>query len=245
MKLLRIYVGLSLVFLVGGLLAYLWFPSISPMLLAEDQLIENLTALLCLVAFALCMLALRKRLAWQPPLIATISLLAFLDEISFGARLWGGNGLQNDQGFIVDGVHDLPILLRSWGSRTLLDLKGNIDNSTYQLITLGLKLGLTCLILAVGVGGFIYLFRWFRRRRRLNKSLKTYTSMPFLATAILFVILSQTFDMLELGYQFLSILEELGEMNAALGLLFAGLSLHLEDQQGDRLFSVPAKGDRN
>ena len=213
-----LYFGITAVNVLMFIALVLVKPHLHGRLFEEDQFIENLTAVLCLVAFIVCTTAIFRAIRQRRFAIfmATLSLLAFLDEISFGIRFFSIKPLQTSTGLAVDGVHDILDLSRSWGSRWLANFQ---DNPSYSAAILGLKVGIVLLVLASI--GWVVKKGW---RFWLNAAV-TYPPQAFLMVAIAMVAGSQAIDIDVMGlhkYSVMIAMEELLEMNAAIGLIFSG-----------------------
>jgi hypothetical protein len=95
-------------------------PRLRGPLFAEDRIVETATALLFLAAFFVglaFLIAHRSRRYRVLLLIASsLGLLGFLDEISFGARLFGWSMPDMAGGGEFDGAHDLVILIYRGGA---------------------------------------------------------------------------------------------------------------------------------
>jgi hypothetical protein len=100
------------------LVLYLLAPRLRGPLFGEDRLVETITALFFLAAFIIgvaFLIAHRSRRYRVLQLIASsLALLGFLDEISFGARLFGWSMPEMLGGGQFDGAHDLVILTYGW-----------------------------------------------------------------------------------------------------------------------------------
>jgi hypothetical protein len=95
-------------------------PRLRGPLFGEDRIVETATALLFLAAFAVglaFLIAYRSRRYRVLLLIASsLGLLGFLDEISFGARLFGWSMPKMAGGGEFDGAHDFVILIYRVGA---------------------------------------------------------------------------------------------------------------------------------
>ena len=158
------------------------------LLFGEDRAVETATALLFLLFMA-----------------GGLGLLAFLDEISFGARLFGWPMPAMFGGGEFDGAHDLVILAYRLGSEA--------DPIIIGAICLGvLVMALLCAL------------RWHRRGDVRAHRIVT---EPAYGLLVLFVGGIAIASLLDLGIGFLERLgplEEVVEMNAGLALLLAVLS---------------------
>jgi hypothetical protein len=115
--------SLALLWLVGNgtlLSFHVLAPRLRGPLFGEDRLVETATALLFLAAFIVglaFLIAHRSRRYRVLLLIASsLGLLGFLDEISFGARLFGWSTPEMPGGGEFDGAHDLVILIYRVGA---------------------------------------------------------------------------------------------------------------------------------
>ncbi len=94
--------------IVISYIIYFWFPQYLYLIIQEDNLIENLSALGFLTAGLLGIWAVKKNKKWRKlsMLVAFLGFLGFLDEISFGDRLSDFN-YPSIMGWQVDSAHDL------------------------------------------------------------------------------------------------------------------------------------------
>jgi len=110
-RLLMKYVkGYLVIFAISMLTAFgvfSWMPNYRGYLFEEDSLIENLSAVFFLLSFFLSLLFFFKSNIHRKALIliSAVGLLGFLDELSFGERLFGFNKPEI-HGVQIDGVHD-------------------------------------------------------------------------------------------------------------------------------------------
>lgn len=119
MNLLSLYlivVG-TILLLAAGVLA--WLPEYRHLLVREDSLVENLSALAFLAAFVVGAVLLFRNGRRVPLLVAVtvLGLLGFLDELSFGERRFAFT-MPSVGGVKLDAVHDLVEL----GYRAILNL---------------------------------------------------------------------------------------------------------------------------
>ncbi len=94
--------------IVISYIIYFWFPQHLNLIIEEDNLIENLSALGFLTAGFLGIWAVKKNKKWKKlsMLVAFLGFLGFLDEISFGERIFDFN-YPSIMGWQVDSAHDL------------------------------------------------------------------------------------------------------------------------------------------
>lgn len=115
-----VWVFIATVFVTNlvAFLSYVFFPSYRIYFIREDSFIENVTAIIFCCAFLLASIQIiqtrpRRRdpsERWWLVVIAALGLLAFLDEISFGERLFNLK-MPTIAGVKIDGAHDFIELL--------------------------------------------------------------------------------------------------------------------------------------
>jgi len=188
------------------------FPTYRYLLIEEDQLVENLSAIFFFLAFLLgplFILRLRpRRMHWGLAATALVALIGFLDEISFGERLfdlsmpvWGG--------VKFDAVHDIvELAYKSIRPSPLL------WTASVTLASLFIALGLRRLFKD---GGGV-------AKQSLSRFLKTPTFF-FVLLFALFIAAAVLIDLHILHTRLLFSLEEVFEMNAAFALFFLCFSL--------------------
>ena len=174
------------------------------LIFGEDRAVEMATALLFLAAFVVGILHLcRSRLRDYPillPVAAVLGLIGFLDETSFGARIFGWSMPAMAEGGEFDGAHDLVIVI-------------------YRLALRADPM----LIAAVGAGpgivALVFVVRWRKELHALARRISadpTYLAMALFVAGVAFASLLD----LEVGIlRRLGPLEEIAELDAALALL--------------------------
>ena len=170
----------------------------------EDQLLENLTT--GLLAGTVCLgLWLQRCQRTHKPAIrgfTTIALLGFLDEISFGERLFDLK-MPKAGGTQIDGLHDLLNMFK----------KIVITNANFHPIA-------TALTLAVIAGGLIKIAIWNRtsiaKFIEYSNNTKTFSTIAITTMA---VFISQALDLEDFGLTTAKSLEETLELIAAMGLV--------------------------
>ena len=224
MKFVRIYFiifGLSILTAFG---VFIWAPEWRGYLLLEDRLIENLSAGSFLISFLIGVLLAFRYKTHRKVLIAlaVVSLIGFLDEISYGARLYTV-GIPIIYGVPIDSVHDLI--------QVAYKVFRNLVRHNLALV---LMLSLIVIII-VNVLMMVY------RSKVLVLFKKIFTDPPYILTSffILILLFSSVIDLEIWDHQVLYMVEELLEMNAGLALLFCGLSLQ-ERLSSHKLTSSPA-----
>lgn len=173
----------------------------------EDFLIENLSALFFLVGGVYGGWCLWRCIGhrWAFLLITTLGFVGFLDEISFGQRLFGFS-MPTIAGVDVDGVHDLVRIplrpLRQW-------LKTSPSGFIW-VIAIGFAITTILLVVA------------FTYREKLRAGLLLVMARPDFAAWSVFASLLAVAIFLDerlIRFDVVAILEEPLEMNAALALI--------------------------
>jgi hypothetical protein len=202
---------IALLWLAGNatlLVLYLLAPRLRNPLFGEDRLVETITSLLFLaafivgVAFLIAYSARRYRVLLY--ITSGLGLLGFLDEISFGARLFGWSMPEMAAGGEFDGAHDLVILIYRLGAEA--------DPLVVAAICASLVLITTLCVL-------------HRYSQVLSLTHRVLTE-PAYGLFALFVVGVAMAAVLDLGIgllRHLGPIEELVEMNAGLALLLAVL----------------------
>jgi hypothetical protein len=174
------------------------------LIFGEDRGVEMATALLFLAAFVAGIVHIcRSRPRDYPillPVAAVLGLIGFLDETSFGARIFGWSMPAMADGGEFDGAHDLVILIYRLALRA----------DPMLIAAIGAGAGLVALVFAV------------RRRKALHALARrigadpTYLAMALFVAGVAFASLLD----LEVGIlRRLGPLEEIAELDAALALL--------------------------
>jgi hypothetical protein len=187
----------------------------------EDSLIENLTAGLYFCAFASALILLtnrrirnRKSCTWLTALSA-LGLVGFLDEISFGERLFNFD-MPVVRETKLDAVHDVVELG--------LSLTIGLETDQKQLVMLFLLSGLALSLVAI-----------LKYVKRFWKSVITDRYFPLYLVGFIFVLLGCAALMLDTGrfpFRGFNAVEECLELNAALTLLTACFMIYkLETQK--------------
>jgi len=209
MRYMRIFVLTSLMNILAGIVITRWFRPYRYLLIEEDALVENLTAIFFLLAFVLGLSFFfklrRRRVHWSLAMLAFVALIGFLDEISFGERLfnlsmpvWGGVQL--------DAVHDVVELVYKNISPGLILIAGGI------LASLGAAL--TLWVFAKNTGG-------------IKPSQVLWSpSFYFVLLFTFFIAAAVLIDLHLFRSRVLFSLEEVFELNAALALFFFSFSLY-------------------
>jgi len=224
-RLTRLHSLATLLNITGFTLVYYLVPRHQKRFINEDRFLENLTAVLffCAVALGLAFLArLRdkgKRRAYSA--IPLASFLCFLDELSYGERLFRIKRLPSLRGIKIDGLHDLVYI-------GFMAVKEDATLAFYAFLSLFLALGL-------------FLIRRHRRSisERMKRLPKDYPALRFLGRAISFLFLALLLDLDIVETRLLSFAEELIEMNIALALLFGAFAMGYEGRKATDLVAPP------
>lgn len=206
-----LFVGTLFIVDVIAALVFITAPSASTVrgyFIREDSLIENLTAAFYFCAFASALFLLtnrsirnRKGRNWLTALSA-LGLVGFLDEISFGERLFDFD-MPVTHGTKIDAVHDVLELG--------LSLPVRLESDQKQIILLLLLTGLVLSLVAI-----------LKYGKRFLKFVITDRYCPIYLVALIFVLLGCSALILDTGrfpFRGFNAVEECLELNAALALL--------------------------
>jgi len=224
-RLTRLHSLATLLNIIGFTMVYYLVPRHQKRFINEDRFLENLTAVLFICVFALGLFFVArlrdkgKRRAYSA--IPLAGLLCFLDEISYGERLFHIKRLPGLRGIKIDGLHDLVYI-------GFMAIKEDATLTFYAFLSLLLALGL-----------FLVLRHGHRLSDRVKRLLEDYPPLRFLWRAICFLILALLFDLDIMQTRFLSFAEELTEMNVALALLFGAFAMGYEEWKATGLAAQP------
>jgi len=206
-KLFRISVITSIVNIVVIPACYFLFPEARDFLIAEDRLVENLQALfyfLCFFPGLLYILRIReKRFRNLYLALPFIGLLFFLEEISYGARIFKFH-TQLIYGEYFDALHDFVPIAYNY-----LEL-----NAGYLLKVLPVAFCIMTVFLA---------FKYRRIFYDIPNLLNKYPPIGFFLITAGFIFPAQVFDLNLVKPDYSKLIEETLELNAALFLLSATL----------------------
>ena len=211
-------------------LSILWFlfPATRIALVEENEFLENLTTIFYFEVFVLSLIFITKLKHKQAQkfylIIPLLGLLAALDEISFGYRMfWFQAPLVG--GVRIDSIHDVFFLL-------LMTVKPILkQNRIILLVALGV---FACSLLI----GLIWAIRHLHEvKETIQQGLKNlvlafnhYPPLRFLLITIGYGIVSILLDLDIFVADFLKFFEELIEMNAGLTLLFSCFAIRSSRQ---------------
>ena len=210
MKYVWIYLVIFAVNILTTWVVGMWFPDYRAYLINEDSLVENLSVFFFLSTFSLSFLFVIKSKKNRKALIIllVLGLLGFLDEISFGERLFAFN-MPFIGGVKIDAVHDFFYL--GW-----IVIKSFTHSSAIFVYLL------------IGGGAIMAVIVAFKYRYKLIALIsngyykQTYILALFFASLIFGAMI---IDLEIVHNNALFALEESFEMNAAIALLFCCLSL--------------------
>ena len=204
-----VFLGISVLVVC---VVYVWFPtSYRDPFLVEDHLIENLSAVFFLGACVLGFLFFMKTKAHRKIflLFSAVGLLGFLDELSFGERMFrlsmpriGGTQIDAAHDFVYLGFGYCKNFARSHPAYTLL---------------------------LIGIGAILMVRATFLYRSRLMdsiSSLQRYPQYILMLICVTLVSCALLIDLEMVSSDLLFMLEEVFEMNAAIALLLCCLSVY-------------------
>ena len=207
MKYVKLYAAASLLTILSAYTVYFFFPHMAYYVYEEDCLAENLSALFFLSSFFVGLLLTLKlgKISKFMLLTSFIGLLGFLDEISFGERFFNLSMPYIDY-VKIDAVHDIFYVL-------------------FAAIKYAVKLERVRIIfLSLALLSFLAVLLLLHKEDLLKTAGLIYSTPQFsiIFVSMLFIGVSLLIDVVETGV-FLSITEEIFEMNAAIGLLFTNI----------------------
>jgi|GEM_PF-2206149 len=173
-------------------------------LFSEDGIVEGASAAAYAFAAALAGYALYTGARKDKAILVVISLLSlicFLDEISWGARIFELQPPEMRGGIAFDGMHDVIMLIERW-------LQTRTADSQFLILT------------AVASGFFVLSFHYRARMARLIAWFNATAIRHYLGLSLLLLIFSVLLDLLH-GVV-LTRLEELAELFAAVSMALAG-----------------------
>ena len=183
-------------------------PSIIRELAQEDHILENTTVAFLGASFALGVITARTRKSYPKPLsliLSTLSLIALLDEISFGQRLFNFQSIQIGNKYYFDGFHDIA------------EITKNAIYKSNESIIYGITIAA---LLAIFIFS-IYASRIAEHIRFLAKEKLLWYFLIALCSAVI----AQLVDIKILGSYISTPLEETLEAIAALGIFFCQLKI--------------------
>ena len=205
--------GVAIVVALFGL-AFLLMPSARDRLIVEDGIIETATAIVFLAAAIGGMIAIRSGSVpgayW---LIPAFGLFGFLDEMSFGARVFGFP-LPTVNGLKVDSFHDIFDLADR--------LAGTLGVSRTQIAGLAVLLTLAALAYLLRTGRLRRVPAWLHKHRAVMTAL---AALGLLLIAVALDLLGSSPSA--------RFAEETAEFAAAGLLLVAAAQIHASGRTGE------------
>ncbi|WP_036911425.1 hypothetical protein [Prochlorococcus sp. MIT 0701] len=197
-------------------------PSNTDFIHKEDGLLENLSAGICFATFIFGIVLILRNCRYKKMLagISFVSLLGFLDKISFGGRIFKIK-YPRIFGVNIDGIHDFLSVAKRLVKNEIIEMPGRHLTAIF----------ITAIILS--------LIAWTLYSLILRSTILFNSPYLILFTAFaIFVVISQLID-LELLFNdhnvYLITIEELFEAFAALSLLFVCLLVKTERVSGNVL----------
>lgn len=215
-QLQRVFWTLLALLAAAAFAIYAAFPEKRAHLIDENGILENTGSMLFLAGFLVGTAALMFRLRGPLRLlhlpIPLLALLAFLDEISFGAVYFGGEAFTL-WGYPLDGVHDLlAVAAKIWR-----DHGGPVADP-----------------IVIGALGAAVSAAFLTRRRYMPwimTQIRRWPAFGYVRFAVIMIGIAMLLDLDILGDEHGMLLEELLEMNGALALLFAAGAMHLQEEE--------------
>ncbi len=241
MKLAITYLAVAVGNIVFFTSLYILFPTLRDNLVQEDKFLENLTALVFFQGFIVGMIGLYKFKKLPNKklyiLIPLISLLGFLDELSFGERIVNFQA-PVIAGQKIDAAHDFFNLFYKVGYKKIV-----YPQFVEPLTEILLNNAFILFLLAICLLGVIFKYRkllfiylaslWSKLQDLFGNKWWANLPLKFSLVALIFLFISTGIELRLFGKlperQFI---EELSEVNMAIGFLFASLSLWY----GSRIF---------
>lgn len=222
-KIVVFYLLLVLVIFMAGIGVVYLDPINTKFMHQEDLFIENLTVGICLGTFVLGIILLFKNYSQKKILAAAsfASLLGFLDEISYGERIFGIK-FPLILGKKVDGIHDLLAVVKKFIAIEIIqrpDRHFAIKEATIFLI-FSSSIALICFISLCRLNHF--------------KLIPSFSYLILLFSFTVFLVVSQLMDLgLSLYKEYVkniygATIEEIFELFVSLSLLFTCLLVKSE-----------------
>jgi len=187
---------LNIMIIVTSILCFLavLIPASRPVLFPENKIVENLTAIIYFLAFAVALCYSKQHKITY--LVALFGLFGFLEELSYGELIFGYH-FPKYYGLDLPNVHNLIQLPYS-------AFKDNTAIATVMLIVFS-------------AATLIAMYLIYSRRHHFN----SHPAAPYLLVFTVLIIGAITLDMGIAYHRFFPYIEELLELNASFTLLFA------------------------
>jgi len=210
----QVYVLATTINIFIFLMMYIFSPQLRGTLLNEDAFIENLTVVLFFGSFLLSLILIAKlegksyRRAYL--VIPLICFIGFLDELSFGERIFNIK-MPVIYGEKIDSVHDFASVA----------YRGIENNWNWFLFI--------SVLVASSIAILLVILKYHKYFHRIPDIFKRYPLFRFVLISVGFMFIAALMDLeiISIGGhgRFSVFIEELCEMNAALALLFASFSI--------------------
>lgn len=183
-------------------------PSMIREIAKEDHILENITVAFLGASFVLGVFTTRAQKTYPKLLsliLSTLSLIALLDEISFGQRIFKFQSIQIGDKYYFDGLHDIAEITKN-------TVYNSDQNIIYVLTVVALSAALTLRIYGSRIAAYI---RFLAQERLLW----------LFVIALFSATIAQLIDIKILGSYISTPLEETLEAVAALGIFFCQLKI--------------------
>ena len=210
MAYLRTYIVIFGLTMLTSWAMFKWLPTYREIFLKEDSLIENISALFYLITFLLSLFFFFKSRKNRKLLIlvSAVGLFGFLEEISYGQRLFSIK-MPNIHSLEIDTIHDFFLL----GYLLSKELNYTYASHLYLFTCAGIFLFMM----------LILIFRYKLLGKILHGNFNQAGIFALIYALLIFTAL--IIDLRIVPQARLFAVEEFFEMNAALALLFCSLSL--------------------
>ena len=204
----KLYFALTIAILAALAVTAAVNPSIIREIAEEDHILENTTVAFLGASFILGVIITRTKKSYPKLLsliLSTLSLIALLDEISFGQRIFNFQSIQIGNKYYFDGFHDIAEITKN-------EILKSDQNIVYSI-----AIASTLAALVLGFyGSHIAKYIRFLAKEKL---------LWLLLIAICSASIAQLVDIKILGSYISTPLEETLEANAALGIFFCQLKI--------------------
>jgi|GEM_PF-5022104 len=201
---------------------YIAFPGLRASFTQEDRFLENLATILFFLTALLGLFfvwKVRKKAAWKIySLIPALGLISFLEEVSFGERLFKFKPPEVN-GAEVDGIHDMLGLAKGAFVDFLYRAMPQIQGNAAARLSIKIA-GLLLVVSLLAIGCLIFKRYIVHAQQFVEK----YPPFKFVVFAVVFVVIASFIDIASEAETAIFI-EEICEMNAALALLYATFAI--------------------
>ncbi len=216
MRYVYAFLATSGLVILAGAAVYAWFPAYRTYLVAEDSLVENLTAISFLCTFLLGLIFLLRTRNMDRKgnsfkwfiLLSALGLLGFLEELSFGERLFDMS-MPVLSGWKIDALHDFLYV-------------------GYRIMKRHVNMHHLIFFVLLSCAGMGFLAANTRYRVKLRQAALALINRPpylFLLFFLVFISVAAMIDLKIIPNRPRRLFEELFELNAALATLFCCFSI--------------------